>query len=813
MISGFLRRPYSWIGASLYRKYVLTISLLVVVALLISGGLDVFFTYKDKLNSISDLEREEAFLAASSIDFFIGDVQRQLEQAALVQYEDDESGTTARRDDYMALVSRVVAVTELGYWNPSGQEPVVISQVGPDTFTTNSPLSVEQILDAVETNGRFNGPVYLGEDSFQHMTIAIAEPGAGKGVLIAGVNLNIVQVIISRLSLHYSHPAYVVDSNGVVLAHSAEENVTQHTNVVHLPQVESAIGGSADPDTKALKETVVSIEKNLEGETVFATSLPIGNLGWHVLVEHPRTDVLASVRAPILRSVLLLMVGLIFAVLTSLILARKMVSPILNLRNAADELGHRSTDHVIGLETGDELDSLGRSFVRMSDQIKESYATLEDRVDQRTEELLRSNADLEAAMKARKEAESTAFLLQRAMEHSSTVILITDAKGVVEYVNPKFTEVTGYTAEETLGKPPSIRQSGRTSRKKYDRLWETIQAGGEWEGELYNKRKDGEFYWSYEKIVPIKDSQGVTTHYLSLEQDVTEKKTAEEAVKTANRRLEEMNRTLEQRVNERTSDLEQANNRLIEAHDQLVRTEKLATIGELSAGVAHDLRNPLGTIKNAIYYLNGKILNTEPARENPRISEFLKIIDDEVDNSSKIITDLMDFARVSTPTFSPVDLGTLVQDCLSKLNLNEGIYINIQESHDEESMQVQADGRQLHRVFQNLIQNAQDAMPDGGVITVSTKDNNGFAEVAVSDTGQGIDPDHVDKIFDPLFTTKTKGTGLGLAVCQQIVARHGGMIDVKSRLGVGAVFRVRLPVIIQDDLASEATEREALNAT
>ena len=126
------------------------------------------------------------------------------------------------------------------------------------------------------------------------MTIAIAEPGAGKGVLIAGVNLNIVQVIISRLSLHYSHPAYVVDSNGVVLAHSAEENVTQHTNVVHLPQVESAIGGSADPDTKALKETVVSIEKNLEGETVFATSLPIGNLGWHVLVEHPRTDVLAS---------------------------------------------------------------------------------------------------------------------------------------------------------------------------------------------------------------------------------------------------------------------------------------------------------------------------------------------------------------------------------------------------------------------------------------------------------------------------------------------------------------------------------------
>jgi len=181
MISGFLRRPYSWFGASLYRKYVLTISLLVVVALVISGGLDVFFTYKDKLNSISELEREEAFLAASSIDFFIGDVQRQLEQAALVQYDDDESGTTARRDDYMALVNRVVAVTELGYWKPLGREPVVIAQVGPDTFTTNSPLSVEQILDAVEAHGRFNGPVYLGDDSFQHMTIAISTPFPAPG--------------------------------------------------------------------------------------------------------------------------------------------------------------------------------------------------------------------------------------------------------------------------------------------------------------------------------------------------------------------------------------------------------------------------------------------------------------------------------------------------------------------------------------------------------------------------------------------------------------------------------------------------------
>ena len=372
------------------------------------------------------------------------------------------------------------------------------------------------------------------------------------------------------------------------------------------------------------------------------------------------------------------------AVLTSLILARKMVSPIQKLRDAANSLGPGSEDESANAETGDELEILGRAFFRMSEQVKESYATLEDRVELRTQELVRSNANLEKA---------------------------------------------------------------------------------------------------------------------------------EEEAQAANQRLAEMNRTLEQRVAKRAAELEKANDQLIEAHDQLVRTEKLAVIGELSAGVAHDLRNPLGAIKNAIYYLNGKLLNSESAKENPRIPEFLKIIDDEVGNSNKIITDLMDFARISNPTFSSVDLGTLVQDCLASLELNEGVYINVQDGYHEDAMKVQVDGRQLHRVFQNLIQNAQDAMPDGGVITVSTKEEAGFAEVSVLDTGDGINPEHLDKVFDPLFTTKAKGTGLGLAVCHRIVSQHGGFIKVKSRPGVGTLFTVKLPVFAHEVPAREELVLEAFNAS
>ena len=287
MISGFLRRQYGWIGGSLYRKYVLVISLFVAAALLFSGGLDIFFTYKDKLGSISDLEQERAYSAASNIDIFIGDVQRKLEQAAQVEYEDNDSGMTAREEDYLALVNRAAAITNLGYWNSMGQERFMVAQFSRETFTNYSPLEVEQLLIGAKTNGTFNGPVYFDDDSSQRMTIGVAEPGSGEGVLIAEVDLTFVQVIISQLSLDDSGWAYVVDSNGTIVAHPAKEHVTQRTNVFYLPQVQAAIKDAAISNSGSATERAVTIEKSLDGQTVLAASYPIWNLDWNLLVERP----------------------------------------------------------------------------------------------------------------------------------------------------------------------------------------------------------------------------------------------------------------------------------------------------------------------------------------------------------------------------------------------------------------------------------------------------------------------------------------------------------------------------------------------
>ena len=249
--------------------------------------------------------------------------------------------------------------------------------------------------------------------------------------------------------------------------------------------------------------------------------------------------------------------------------------------------------------------------------------------------------------------------------------------------------------------------------------------------------------------------------------------------------VEEANSTLESRVQDRTRELE-------EAQDQLIRSEKLAAIGQLAGGIAHDLRNPLGAINNAIYYLKRRLGTTEIAESNPRIGQFLQIAEEEVAHSNAIISDLMSFARVGAPSLSPTNLGELVGNTLSNMEIRDNV--RIVQQLDSDLPAVMADEEQLYRVFVNLVNNAQDAMPDGGELIISTRKVDGNVEIAFRDTGVGISADDMKKLFQALFTTKTKGTGLGLAVSQQIVAKHGGSIQATSSPGDGTTFTVRLPL-------------------
>ena len=266
-----------------------------------------------------------------------------------------------------------------------------------------------------------------------------------------------------------------------------------------------------------------------------------------------------------------------------------------------------------------------------------------------------------------------------------------------------------------------------------------------------------------------------------------------DSLKEKNDQLEQANHGLEHRVSERTEELQQANVQLLEARSQLVRTEKFGALGELSAGVAHDLRNPLGAIRNGIFFLKSRLAKNEALAVEPKVAEYLQIMDERITQCDKIIEDLISFTRISSPNYAVVTLSDVLESTLSGIDVPDGITVIDKYGHD--SMEVEVDPLQLLRVFTNLIVNAFEAMLEGGELTVAVSASGSSVEVAIIDTGPGISPEGLEKIFEPLYTTKIQGTGLGLAVCQQVIAKHNGRLEVLSKVGVGTTFTVTLPTV------------------
>jgi signal transduction histidine kinase len=266
--------------------------------------------------------------------------------------------------------------------------------------------------------------------------------------------------------------------------------------------------------------------------------------------------------------------------------------------------------------------------------------------------------------------------------------------------------------------------------------------------------------------------------------------------------IEEARHRLEERVAERTAELEGALGELEAAQEELVRKERLALLGELAGGVGHELRNPLGVMTNAVFYLDA-VLRERPAE----VGEYLGILRNQIHISEKIVTDLLDFARVKPPQRRSVDMATLVRAQLKRAGLGTApAGVDIVVEAPDEPVQARVDEDQIAQVVLNLLTNARQAMEDGGgALTVSVIDGDDGVRVEVRDEGPGIPPEEIDKIFEPLFTTKPKGIGLGLSVSRSLAEANGGTLSVESEAGRGATFTLTLP----DATAAFAQERSS----
>ncbi|MEX2178759.1 MAG: ATP-binding protein [Gemmatimonadaceae bacterium] len=245
---------------------------------------------------------------------------------------------------------------------------------------------------------------------------------------------------------------------------------------------------------------------------------------------------------------------------------------------------------------------------------------------------------------------------------------------------------------------------------------------------------------------------------------------------------------LEQKVEVRTRDLNQALVQLHDAQDALVRRERLAMLGQLSSGVGHELRNPLGVMTNAVYYLR-TVLGQAPAN----VHEYLDILAQQIALSEKIVGDLLDFAREKPPQRQPAFLAQAVDAQLERLAMRDGVRIGVDAPADLPPVLV--DPVHLGQIVLNLLTNAVQAMGGSGRLTVRTRSNGTMNHLEVSDTGPGVAPENREKIFEPLFTTKARGIGLGLAVSRTLARANGGDLTlVTEPLAGGATFRLTLPI-------------------
>jgi PAS domain S-box-containing protein len=352
----------------------------------------------------------------------------------------------------------------------------------------------------------------------------------------------------------------------------------------------------------------------------------------------------------------------------------------------------------------------------------------------------------------RVEEHRRALLFYQSFRSSTNPMQLTDAQGVMIDVNPAFERIYGYSREECIGRKPNLVRSRHTPPELYERMWRELvdPERGYWSGELLNRDRHGRERPVLLSVTAIRTPTGEVTHYLGVAVDLSEQRSWE----------------------------------LRAAH-----ADKLASVGQLAAGVAHEINTPLANV----------MLVAESLRRRARDPWTLSRLDtmtDQVEAAARIVRGLLDFARRETPHMAELDLAMVARDSVEFLRGKQSADVEVEESYPATPVPVLGDRGQLMQVATNILNNAYDAMEGKGSLRISVRIQGARAELVVVDRGPGIPPEALPHLFEPFFTTKPegRGTGLGLAICHGIVQSHHGSILARNAPGAGAEVLVSLPL-------------------
>ncbi len=812
------------IRSRLFTKYVALFVGVVGAALLSNGIFEVFFYYREHKASLIRIQHEQAEAAAAKIGQFVKEIESQLGWTTQLPWS--AGPIEQRRFDALRLLRQVPAITELAQVDSTGKERLRVSRLAMDVVDSGLDLSKDPKFTEAVAHKVYYGPVYFRRESEPYMTLSLAGTRKDAGVSIAEVNLKLIWDVVSQIKVGERGHAYVVGPGGRLIAHPDISLVLRNTDMSKLAQVQAAHAGNTE---------LLEGAKNVQGEEVLTASAPIAPLGWTMFVELPVEEAYASLYLALQRLAIVLAAASLFAVLAGIFLARRMVGPIQALRAGAERIGSGDFAQHISIKTGDELEGLANQFNEMGARLQESYADLENKVEQRTSELSEFLQQQTATADVLKVISRSAFDLK-----SVLTTLTESAKGLcgasLGIICLRDGEVMRLQAESGCTQAFLDFMEANPIKASRDTITGRVFMDGK-PVHVPDVQLDLEYnfgsaptmgdYRAVFAVPLLRDGavEGVlllgrpVPGPLSQRQIDLVQTFADQAV------IAIENVRLFEQVRERTKELSLSLEELSTAQDRLVQTEKLASLGQLTAGIAHEIKNPLNFVNNfsalsaeLIDELNDVLkpaaLDHKVRVELDELTQMLKSNLEKVVQHGKradsIVKNMLLHSREGSGEHRPADINAIIEE---SLNLayhgaraeKPGFNVTLQRDLDPKAGMIDLYPQEITRVFLNLISNGfyaaakrKEAGEEGfePTLSASTKSLGNRVEIRIRDNGTGIPQEVKEKMFNPFFTTKPagEGTGLGLSMSHDIIVKqHGGKIDVDTMPGAFTEFVITLP--------------------
>jgi signal transduction histidine kinase len=733
------------VRGGLFRKYVVLLVGLVAGVLIISGGLSSYFSYQREKESLAQIQQEKAVAAAASIRQFIEEIQTQIGWTTQLSLLPDAGGLEQRRTDYYRLLRQAPAITEIVFVDGAGTEQLRVSRLAMDVAGSKADLSDEPAFRTAHDAGAYYGSVYFRKESEPYITLAVRGSGKKGDVTIAEINLKFIRDVISEIRVGKEGYAYVVDTEGRLVAHPDLALVLRKTDLSSLPQVAAA---RAAPDTADAARP--EIATSFEDRQVLAAHAAIAPLNWQVFVETPLTEAFAPLYTSLLWNAGLLLLGLAIAALASLMLARNLVGPIRALQEGATRIGRGKLTSRIDVHTGDELQALAEHFNQMAAQLQESYADLEGKVEERTRELVSARQRLVDAI----ESISEGFALY---DRDDRLVLCNSRYRDLLYPGLGDVMAPG-TPFETI-----IRRAAERG--------------------LVDEARGRVEEWVAERLASHRSASGVEVPHRSLDRwiRISERRTTDGGAVA---------------VYTDVTDLQVARDEAMHA------TEAKS---QFLASMSHELRTPMNAIIGFTRLIMRRSKDVLPEQQYGNLEKILA----SANHLLALLNDVLDLSKIEAGKVAVLverfDVAALigqVQAVVQPLIAKNSNTLVIECAPDVGAMT--SDPTKLRQNLLNLLSNAAKFTTQGRITLAArrlVRDGDEWLELRVSDTGIGMTAEQVSRLFEVFTQAEAStardygGTGLGLAITRRYCRMLGGDVTVESTPGAGSTFTILLRAV------------------